>query len=440
MSYIWNKYTKKREISKKNSKIKTYSAIFEPMIKEIAYQNEEEYFTIYEKLKILEYEIKIYDIIEEKDIIYVVLDNDEEISRRIDNEIIPKSFIEEAILLELGKPVNKKETLELFEMEQAMCKIKSKTLIDNELKNIVGTGFFCEIQKENFPLEYCLFTNNHVLNEKYLNNNEILKIEVKKVGNEEYEEKEIKLGNRKKYTNKYLDYTCIEIFKSDVFIKKFFKLNSIIFSNNYIELLNKKEIFILQYPLGKDLSFSYSKILNIKGNIILHSANTDNGSSGSPIIKRDLNNKDYIIGLHYSGIHNKFNLANLFNYIFEDIIKQFNNKFYKTFRKIDNYFYPNYNEIICIYKPKSNLNEIKLLHGYNKDENNFYFEDFKNSYLEAKRINQKIFKENIELYINDEPVGFDFKYQVRDEEEIKVKFLFKTKLISTSFMFMGCLL
>ncbi len=132
MSYIWNKYTKKREISKKNSKIKTYSAIFEPMIKEIAYQNEEEYFTTYKKLKILEYEIKIYDIIEEKDIIYVVLDNDEEISRRIDNEIIPKSFIEEAILLELGKPVNKKETLELFKIEQAMCKIKSKKIIDND--------------------------------------------------------------------------------------------------------------------------------------------------------------------------------------------------------------------------------------------------------------------------------------------------------------------
>ena len=132
MSYIWNKYKKKREISKKNSKIKTYSAIFEPMIKEIAYQNEEEYFTIYEKLKLLEYEIKIYDIIEEKDIIYVVLDNDEEISRRIDNEIIPKSFIEEAILLELGKPVNEKETLELFKIEQAMCEIKSQKIIDKD--------------------------------------------------------------------------------------------------------------------------------------------------------------------------------------------------------------------------------------------------------------------------------------------------------------------
>ena len=102
------------------------------MIKEIPYKDIKEYYKVKEKIERIKEKVKIYDIIEEKDIIYVVLDNDEEISRRIDNEIIPKSFIEEAILLELGKPVNKKETLELFEMEQAMCKIKSKKLIDND--------------------------------------------------------------------------------------------------------------------------------------------------------------------------------------------------------------------------------------------------------------------------------------------------------------------
>ena len=34
------------------------------------------------------------------------------------------------MLLELGNPIKKKEIVALFEMEQAMCKIKSKKLID----------------------------------------------------------------------------------------------------------------------------------------------------------------------------------------------------------------------------------------------------------------------------------------------------------------------
>jgi len=32
--------------------------------------------------------------------------------------------------------------MELFEKENAMCKIESQKIINNELKNIKGTGFF----------------------------------------------------------------------------------------------------------------------------------------------------------------------------------------------------------------------------------------------------------------------------------------------------------
>ncbi len=431
MTSIWNKYTKNKEISKTNSKIKTYSVIFKLIIKEITYQNEIECLSIYEKLNRLKYEIKIYDIIQENNIIYVVLDNDEEISKRIDKEIIPESIIKEVMLLELGNPIKKKEIVALFEMEQAMCKIKSKkSLKDNELINIVGTGFFCEIEIENFPIKHCLFTNNHVLNGEYLNSNKTIKFEVKNFENEKYEEKEIKLNNRKNYTNKNLDYTCIEIFETDG-IKKFFKLNII----NNINDLNEREIFILQYPKGEDFSLSYGKILNIKDNIILHSANTDIGSSGSPIIRRINNN--CIIGLHYGGLKDKFNIANLFNYILEDILKQYNNKSYSYINY--DYYTPDKNQIYCIYKPKKGVKIIRLLHDYEEDENRFFFEDFKNLYIEAKEKNQNLFKENIKLYINNEEVEFDFKYNVRDEKEIKVIFKFdETKLTSTSFMFFGC--
>ena len=55
---------------------------------------------------------------------------------------------------------------------------------------------------------------------------------------------------------------------------------------------------MLQYPNGKDISFSSGKILSIKDNkIIHHSVSTDSGSSGSPIIERCKDN--YIIGLNF---------------------------------------------------------------------------------------------------------------------------------------------
>ena len=45
---------------------------------------------------------------------------------------------------------------------------------------------------------------------------------------------------------------------------------------------------MLQYPKNNELnfSFSYGKILSLKEKIMMHCASTDEGSSGSPIIRR----------------------------------------------------------------------------------------------------------------------------------------------------------
>ena len=50
-------------------------------------------------------------------------------------------------------------------MEESMCKIKFERIENNKIKKGKGTGFFCEIEDENIPIKYCLFTNNHALNE-----------------------------------------------------------------------------------------------------------------------------------------------------------------------------------------------------------------------------------------------------------------------------------
>ena len=59
--------------------------------------------------------------------------------------------------------------------------------------------------------------------------------------------------------------------------------------NEKFENLNQSEIFILQFPKGDEISFSQGKIMSFDSkNRIIHSASTDSGSSGSPIILRNL--------------------------------------------------------------------------------------------------------------------------------------------------------
>ena len=132
---IWNKYTLIKEVNKK-SNIKTYLARIEPIIKEITYNNKNEYFVIREKLEGIKNKIKIYDIIEEEDKIYIVIDNNNEIISEIDKLIIKNEseIKKECILKGQGNPVSKKEIIELFNMEKSMCKILYEKIENNEIK------------------------------------------------------------------------------------------------------------------------------------------------------------------------------------------------------------------------------------------------------------------------------------------------------------------
>ena len=287
-STIWNKYTLIKEIDSE-SNVKTYLTRIEPIIKEISYKNQTEYYAIKEKIERIKNKIKIYDLIEEEDKIYLVIENSFEILYQV--EKILKDEIEmkkEGILKGHGNPVSKKEILNLLEMEKSMCKIAFESIEDNQIKRGNGTGFFCEI--DNFPIKYALFTNNHVLNENCIKVGNIINIEYNNKG------KTIEIDDKRRvFTDKELDYTCIEIYESDG-IEDYFKIDPILFTDNRNSIINSN-IFILQYPEGNELCFSYGKIKLIKDNNIIHSASTKEGSSGSPIIRRS--NQNYIIGLHY---------------------------------------------------------------------------------------------------------------------------------------------
>ena len=149
----------------------------------------------------------------------------------------------------------------------------------------------------------------------------------------------------------------------------------------------------------------------------MHSASTDHGSSGFPIIKRGEDN--YIIWLHYGGVENKFNLVTIFDSILNNIKDQLN-------------------EINCIYILGKEIKEIVLLYDYNLDING-WDEYGKKEYLKAKDMNKKLFEECIDLYFNDKIINFDFKNKNKDSKEIKVKFIFKQKLTNISYMLFSCL-
>ena len=159
----------------------------------------------------------------------------------------------------VGKSKNLiRESCPIGHNEPSMCKIIYETIEKGEIKKSSGTGFFCEINDNNIPFKKALFTNNHVLNENRIEINKEIEFEYMK------EMKKIKItDNRKVFTNKELDYTCIQIFETDG-INKFFKIDKQIF--NHRNLLRNQELFIFQYPNGGILTPTCGKIEDITDN------------------------------------------------------------------------------------------------------------------------------------------------------------------------------
>ena len=95
------------------------------------------------------------------------------------------------------------------------------------------------------------------------------------------------------------------------------------------------------------------------------------------------------------------------------------------------------NEINCIYIIDKNKNEINLLHDYNENLDG-RGEEYIRNYSEAKNLNKKLFQESVDIFINDKKINFNFTYNIKDLNEIKVSFKFKKLLTNMSHMFSGC--
>ena len=370
-SEILNKYKIIKEIDF-DSNIKAHLTNKETIIIEVVPKGKDHYLIINEELHKAKKKLNIHEIIEDIDKLYILIDNNKELLYKIKKLVLVELNIQkQAILIGQGEPISKEEILNLFKLEKSICKISFETFSGQKGW---GTGIFCELN--DLSMKYALFTNNCILNEEHIKKGREINFEClefqKSLFGSSYKtvQKKIKIeGDRKVFTNRELQYTCIELFKSDGIID-FFQIDPRLlkYDKNY---LKDNDIFILQYPNGGYISFSYGKILVIKDSIIRHSASTTFGSGGAPIIRRCKDN--YIIGIHFGSCKNKYNLATPFDSILNDIKEQINknnikpgdtNISYKNEKEKD--LFQNINKS----KEEKEINEKEKINQENDNENN----------------------------------------------------------------------
>ena len=346
-------------------------------------------------------------------------------------------------------PVNKKQ--ELFpghklipsEITNKVLKCICKIIIKNKDEKQYGTGFFMDL---NNSKKY-LFTNYHVISDKIKNENIEIEIYNHKTMNLKFENRYIK------YFQQPIDIAIIEIEKNDEIYEDIELLD---YDRNYIkngyEFYKNADVFSIEYPYGKEAVDASGKIENIEVYEFEHTIPTDNGSSGFPIILLNKNiNLVKVIGIHKETDYLKqVNKGTFIGEIFKDsdyndnfnidikkLNKSENNKIYNKKKKEENMNKENNNdilnnEIICIYNEQDF--EISLLNDYTTIVNDWPSTDREKYYEGKKNINEK----NIEIYINDKKIEFDYRYKSDNRENIKVKFKFNKLLTSTCFMFSGC--
>ena len=380
MPSIWNICEKIETVKSEKDNNIYHKAKLNVAIKEIKAENPQQKINLFIKIEEIKKSnfIKIYDYFDENETIYILFECLEDKINKL-NEILyeEQNIVKEVSFKKHGGPIHITEINKLFlKGIESMCKIFIK--LNKYSGN--GTGFFCKLRHPKINLSSILLTNNHVLNEDFLKEGNII----------EYEYNNNIINNltltkdRRVYTNAKLDYTCIEIFDSDN-ISNFFEIDENIIEEN-LDSLKNSEIFILQYPLGDEISFSQGRILSINQKRIIHSASTEKGSSGSPIILRNNQYNYKICGIHFGGSSAKEqNYACPLSEIINDLKKQVNNlSFNDNFHTIrpENFLF---NVILLQDGRLSGCRDDKII-IYNKNNNNIdlniKLQDYKNKNIE----------------------------------------------------------
>jgi len=310
--------------------------------------------------------------------------------------------------------MDKKEILEkCFEDYPSIVTIEKTKIILNQLENSIckiyinegghGTGFLCYIEnkigkdknkyksKEKMPV---LITNNHIIGEKQIIENQILKVSFN--NDKIWEDLSLDRKKKKIYTSKKYDITIIEIKKKEINTNSFLEIDDRLYEEGSENIFRQKGAYIIQYPNDYPASVSYGIIKNFSESYKLtHYCHTKDGSSGSPILNLE-NNK--VIGVHY-GSKEKGNYNNGF-FLYAPIKEFFNN----------------YSDDIDF-----DLNKNPSI-NFTKINNNF-----KNStYEESPKLSQSLVTKNVNNIINKNEIKITLEIK-SNEAKKEVYFLCNNK-------------
>ena len=342
------------------------------------------------------------------------------IDPRIELEQLFISLINSLLKKEGGNVFNAKALLkdesdELFKKEDSICLINFETdsrgITEN---NGLGNGFFCKLNYSYIPFKTVLFTNNHILNERSIQTGKKIKIK--------YQQKDIIIEiseKRNAFTNEKLDYTCVEIFEEDG-ITNFFEIDSDVLEKK-TNLLVNQEIFIVNYNINSKIGLTSGKILMIKDDKMLHSAVTEEGSSGSALIRRHRNPLNLVVGIHVGTLgQNKYcNVALPFDFILRDLkLKIIESSKIKIIAKIK--------------IPEDNY-ETRIINSFEQHERD---KELKIDYSNVVKNEEEI--KNCMIFIEKEKIDFKYKNKFEKRGEYEIIYIFHNLLNSTNFMFYGC--
>ena len=284
-------------------------------------------------------------------------------------------------------PVSLEHTFRIInQMKNSICRILNT--------DSFGTGYFCKLTYKSTKLPF-LITNNHILNNKYIEQNKEIKLSM----NDGEKSKYLNIIINKErmiYTNEKLDVTLVEIKPNmdGIDIDKCLELDDDI--NEDEKTINEKykSIYILHYPKHQNIFVSYGLISGINGREIKHLCNTENESAGSPILS--LQNLK-VIGIHIGNKNNdKYNLGTFMKYVLLEMNKK--------------------NEMEIIYDNKDNKKIISAF-GYEFVKNN---------------------KNNCKIIIDNKEVELCEKLNIENQKEIRIKLKEIKMITNLSSIFYEC--
>ena len=300
------------------------------------------------------------------------------------------------------------------------CTQKILNQMSNSISKIKGKGkrfgicIFCYIKcnNKNIPV---LMTNYEIINEKFLEENNCIKLRINN------KLKTIEFGDTK-YLNKDYDLSIIEIKEKKSDKIDFLEIDDYFYEKEAEMFYKKESLYMIYYNKKNDVMVSYAKLNYMNNSEIIFSSYRDFIPINTPILNLSTNK---LIGI-YKNTSKYLNKGISFKFIITEFINKY--KYILNYKSDIN----SKNEIeLIINISKNNINKKIYFfdnYEYYDDERNYHFHD------NLKELNEL----NTELYINDNKNKYQKYFIPEKEGEYNIKIKFNINLTDCSFMFAGC--